>query len=244
MKRFGLIGKKLSHSFSPPYFNQKFQNLGLTDYRYDSFELNSIDEINEVFAIKELVGLNVTIPYKTAVIDFLDDLDQSASAVGAVNVIKIEGSKRIGYNTDVTGFSESLHRWLPSSQANYKALIFGSGGASMAVRSALHTLNISYKIVSRTPNRGELSYIGANEYLDTHLLLINTTPLGMYPHVNQAPHIDYSKIGNQHYLYDLIYNPEKTLFLQHGESRGAQIKNGLDMLHIQAEESFTIWTKD
>ncbi len=241
MRKFGLIGKKLSHSFSQAYFSKKFIELNIEDHSYDLYELPSIEKIEKVLSDNELVGLNVTVPYKQEILPFLDSLDQSAKRIGAVNVIKIskDGSRK-GYNSDYYGFKQSLVKWLPSNKV-FRALILGSGGASKAVRVALEDLKISYKIVSRTPKEGEVGYEEVEHLLVDHKLIINTSPLGMSPHIGSYPNIPYELLNSNYYLYDLVYNPETTEFLKRGLEKGAKIKNGLEMLHLQAEESWAIW---
>ncbi|MEQ8925815.1 MAG: shikimate dehydrogenase [Fulvivirga sp.] len=242
MRQFGLIGKKLSHSFSKNYFTEKFNLLGLDDHSYELFELSSIEQIKAVFETKNIEGLNVTVPYKEDVIPYLDGLDQSAEKVKAVNVIKITNGKNVGYNSDYIGFKNSLNNWLPQ-QYQGTALILGTGGASKAVSCALSDLKIPYTFVSRKPTANEISYQEASSLLPQAHLIINTTPLGMAPDTNTCPDLDFNQITSEHYLYDLVYNPEETLFLAKGKSKGASIKNGLEMLHLQAEESWKIWNK-
>lgn len=241
MRRFGLIGRKLSHSFSQKYFQKKFKELDLLDHHYDLFEIDSISLVNEILNLQDLQGLNVTVPYKEEIIPFLNELDDSAKKVGAVNVVKIVNGNKIGYNSDYYGFKQSLEEWLPTN-FNKKALVLGTGGASKAVTTALSDLKIEYKCVSRNPIKDEISYSETDDYLnDQFHLIINTTPLGMSPNINSSPEINYNLLTNEHYLYDLVYNPEITLFLKLGESQGASVKNGLEMLHLQAEESWRIW---
>jgi len=243
-KVFGLIGATVSHSFSKAYFDEKFFREGLRDHHYELFPLNNIKEIEALINdTKGLTGLNVTLPYKEQVIEFLDEVDPVAKRIGAVNVIKIKDGKRKGFNTDADAFYETLEKWLPKDKT-FKALVLGSGGSSKAVREALKKLNIDFKIVSREGGKGDLTYADVEKkpkLLTDSLLVINTTPLGMHPKTDNMPPIDYEKIGADHFVYDLIYNPARTLFLQKAEMRGATIKNGLEMLHVQAEKSWTIW---
>ena len=238
--KFGLIGKDISYSFSKNYFTLKFKKLGLNDYEYVNFDLKSIDEFKDLI-IKELKGLNVTIPYKENIIEFLDEIDEEAKLIGAVNTIKIDKRGNLkGYNTDVYGFEESLKPRLKKSHK--KALVLGTGGASKAVCYVLDKLNIDYLIVSRTPEKTQISYTDLNRsLLEKHTIIINCTPLGTYPKVEEYPKIPYDCITKKHLLYDLIYNPEKTRFLKEGEKRGADISNGLKMLELQAEKSWNIW---
>lgn len=241
MKKFGLIGKKLSHSFSQAYFSKKFKELDLPDHIYDLYEIPSIENIEGILKDSKLIGLNVTVPYKEEVIPFLDSLDQSAQRIGAVNVIKVCSDGCIkGYNSDYYGFKQSLEAWLPASK-KMQAFILGSGGASKAVKIALEDLNISYKIVSRTPKDNEIDYSVLKSQFAEYQLIINTSPLGMSPDIESCPNISYELLDSNYYLYDLVYNPETTLFLKKGLAKGAKIKNGLEMLHLQAEESWSIW---
>lgn len=244
MKVFGLIGKKLSHSFSKNYFETKFKQLNIADqHTYELFELNTIDEIKQLLKRDNLVGLNVTVPYKQEVIHFLDELDQSAKKVGAVNVIRLENGIAKGYNSDYFGFKRSLENWLQGKQIK-NALILGSGGASKAVSAALNDLDINSKVVSRSDDAGDITYRELNhapKLLGKYKLIINTTPLGMYPVVDEAPEVPYAEANDTHWFYDLVYNPEETLFLKRAKAQGANTKNGLEMLHLQAEKSWEIW---
>lgn len=243
-KIFGLIGATVSHSFSKSYFDEKFFREGLRDYHYELFPLTNIADLEPLLKdTKGLTGLNVTIPYKEQVLKYLDEVDGFAKKIGAVNVIKITDGKLKGYNTDSEAFYETIEKWLPKDR-EMKALILGTGGSSKAVLEALKKLKIEFNLVSREPRKGVITY----EYVDKHpklvsesLLIINTTPLGMSPHTETMPSIDFEHIGPDHYVYDLIYNPARTMFLQKAEMRGATIKNGLEMLHIQAEKSWLIW---
>lgn len=241
MKQFGLIGYPLSHSFSKGYFTQKFQQEGIADCQYDVFPLEKIDDFIALCdSYKNLAGLNVTIPYKEKIILFLDQLSEEAAEIGAVNTIKFIDGKKIGYNSDCYGFEMSLRPMLKPHQAS--ALILGTGGASKAVEYVLKKLNIHYQYVSRKKSGTAISYDDLNESIIQHsTIIINTTPIGMYPNVDAAPQIPYQFIGESHLLYDLVYNPEKTQFLKEGELRSAQTKNGLEMLYLQAERSWEIW---
>ncbi len=247
MKQFGLLGYPLSHSFSKGYFTEKFRKEGI-DAVYDNFALPSITELPELIAYSPfLTGINVTIPYKQAVIPYLDALDPVAEAVGAVNVIRILRSpelRLIGYNSDVIGFRESIRPLITAlGEASPKALVLGTGGASKAILYALKQLDIESVLVSRKPAIGQLTYedLTAAHYNYFHII-INTTPLGMYPKIDTCPPLDYSQLGPSHLLFDAVYNPEKTLFLQKGEKQGSKIKNGLEMLHLQAEAAWNIWS--
>lgn len=240
-KQYGLIGFPLSHSFSKGYFAEKFKKENISNCQYDTFPLEQITDFPLLCTQqKNLVGLNVTIPYKEQVIPFLDDLDAEAKAIGAVNTIRFHQGKKIGYNSDCYGFEMSLKPLLKSHHTN--ALILGTGGASKAVEYVLQKLGITYKYVSRTKQASMLTYDALQTInFQDYTLLINTTPVGMYPNIDAKPDIPYSEITDKHLLYDLVYNPEETCFLKEGKLRGATIKNGLEMLYLQAERSWQIW---
>ena len=247
MDKYGLIGYPLKHSFSVNYFNEKFNSEGI-DAEYVNFEIPSINELPDV--IKDnpnLKGLNVTIPYKEKVISYLDELDKDAQAIGAVNVIKIirqpKGKyKLIGYNSDIIGFTESIEPLLEPHHK--KALILGTGGASKAVFHGLKNLGIEAKYVSRTPATGMLSYEELTpEIMAEYTIIVNGTPVGMYPKVDFCPDIPYEYLTPNHLLYDLLYNPNVTLFMKKGEQHGAKTKNGLEMLLLQAFAAWEIWHK-
>lgn len=244
MKMYGLIGYPLTHSFSKQYFVEKFQKEGVTDCVYDMFPIKSIDEIaNLLKENPEIKGLNVTIPYKQLI---LQHLAESEIPVGlnACNCIRIKQGKLTGYNTDVLGFERSFLPHLKSCHTS--ALILGNGGAAKAVKFVLQKLHIGYKIVSRKIHDGsDSTYQELNEkIINEHKIIINTTPLGTFPNIGDCPDILYRFLTPEHFLYDLVYNPEKTLFLQKGEARGALIKNGYEMLVLQAEESWRIWNEE
>lgn len=243
-KVFGLIGSTVSHSFSKAYFDEKFFREGLRDYHYELFPLESIKELESLLKdTKGLTGLNVTIPYKEQVLPYLDEVDGFAKKIGAVNVIRIRDGKLEGYNTDSDAFLETLQKWLPTGKT-FKALILGTGGSSKAVQEALKKMKIDFKLVSREKRKGVITYDDLEKdakYFNDSNLVINTTPLGMSPNTETMPPIDFEKLGPEHYVYDLIYNPARTMFLQKAEMRGATIKNGLEMLHVQAEKSWRIW---
>jgi shikimate dehydrogenase len=245
--QLGLIGKSLSHSFSKSYFENKFKEENLTNNSYELFELKSIEEFPELIRNNpDLVGLNVTIPYKESVIPFLDELDETAKEIGAVNTIKVskEDGKTIlkGYNTDAKGFGLSIKPFLKNTHE--RALILGTGGASKAVNYVLKNLGITTLFVSRNPQENELNYKDINEYvMKFHKLVINTTPLGMSPNKDTFPEIPYELLNESHTLIDLVYNPEQTQFLTKGKQEGTEILNGLSMLQHQANESFNIWKK-
>lgn len=242
-RRFGLIGYPLSHSFSKKYFTEKFAKEGLNDHVYDLFPIASIDELPGLLAKHDdLVGLNVTIPYKQQVMKFLD-ASNLPKGVEACNCIRIENGKLTGNNTDVTGFEISFKQLLQPHQK--KALVLGNGGATVAVIYVLKKLNIDYDIVSRKVHDGStLTYNDVSvAVVKQHPIIINTTPLGTFPNVEECAPIPYEAITSDHYLFDLIYNPSETLFLKKGKEKGATIKNGYDMLEIQAEESWKIWNQ-
>lgn len=244
MPTFGLVGRSLAHSFSQTYFTQKFYNGGLEDYRYELFELASASELPGLLARHpDLAGLNVTIPYKEQVWPYLTDVASSAARVGAVNVIEIKADgSLIGHNTDYVGFRESLRPFYPLPEAGGRALVLGTGGAAKAVGVALQELGIGYWLVSRDALGPHLTYAELTpEIIAAHPLIINTTPLGTYPDVDACPPLPYAALTPRHYLYDLVYNPRETLFLQKGREAGAHTKNGFDMLERQAEAAWAIW---
>ena len=244
-KLFGLLGKNISYSFSRGYFTEKFNKLDLKKYKYVNFDLQKIEDFrNVILEHKDLNGINVTIPYKEEVIPFLDKLDKIAAKIGAVNTIKFtkRGSLK-GYNSDVVGFESSI---LPLLKKHHKkALILGTGGASKAVEYALKKNKISYKLVSRNPEgKKEISYYAlTQEIIENYTIIINCTPLGTSPKIEKCPDIPYQFITKNHILYDLIYNPEITTFLSKGKQKEAITKNGLEMLQLQAEESWRIWNE-
>jgi len=246
MRLFGLIGFPLSHSFSAIYFEKKFAREHISDTH---FRLFPIEEISKVLSLihhqTDLQGFSVTIPYKTAILPFINFLDTEAEAVGAVNCVKIVRNisevELTGYNTDVYGFRETLIPLL--RPFHRKALVLGTGGAAKAVCFVLEQLGISFRLVSRIAKMNNaLTYSEINEeIIHDNLLIINTTPLGMYPEINQCPEIPYQFLGNKHLLFDLTYNPSETLFLKKGRKAGASIINGLQMLEFQAEKAWEIW---
>ena len=246
MKTYGLIGYPLSHSFSKRYFTEKFKQENIPDCRYELFEIPSIAEFENLISnTKDLQGLNVTIPYKESVKDYLDDLDKSALKVGAVNVIKVQQDFLTGYNSDYFGFRKSLEKWVPNLDEK-KALVLGSGGASKAVKAVLQDLKIPFLIVSRSRVKGDIIYDDLERdksFYDQYSIIINTTPVGMSPDVDNAPSLNYHWVMEDHFFYDLVYNPEETLFLKEGKKKGAKIKNGLEMLVLQAERSWEIWNE-
>ncbi|MEX0314410.1 MAG: shikimate dehydrogenase [Allomuricauda sp.] len=238
--RYGLLGRSISYSFSQGYFTEKFKNLGLNDHSYENFDISEISNLNSILKQDNLRGFNVTIPYKEEVIPFLSSLDDTAREIGAVNTIKITQDKLIGYNTDAYGFQKSLEPFLKHHHTN--ALILGTGGASKAIKYVLEKLGITPIFVSRTKKEGQLTYQELNEsIIATHTVIVNCTPLGTYPNIMEKPSIPYHLLSDQHLLFDLIYNPEKTTFLKEGELKNASICNGLDMLKFQAEKAWEIW---
>ena len=245
-KLYGLLGYPLVHSFSQNYFNQKFESENI-DAEYINFEIPDVGMLMEVVAENEnLNGLNVTIPYKEQVIPFLDEIDPAASEVGAVNVIKFirgkDGLRLKGYNSDIIGFTDSIKSLLkPHHQS---ALVLGTGGAAKAVSYSLRKLGLEVQLVSRRKSAITLVYeeLTKND-LKTHKVIVNTTPLGMYPNVDTCPDIPYRYLTSQHLCYDLIYNPDETLFLKNSRLAGAQVKNGLEMLLLQAFASYSIWNQ-
>ena len=241
--KFGLIGKGISYSFSRNYFLEKFQKLGLHEYKYYNFDIPEIEEFPFILYHKEheFRGLNVTIPYKESVMKYLDEIDDDAKKIGAVNTIKIsDDNKLIGYNTDVYGFKRSIEPLLKNHHK--KALILGSGGASKAVTFALQKLDIECKSVSRKNAENKLLYSMLNEQIiQEYLIIINCTPVGTFPIIEEAPNLPYEFITNRHLMFDLIYNPQETKFLKEGRNKNAVLKNGYEMLQLQAEKSWEIW---
>lgn len=244
MRQFGLIGRTLSHSFSQTYFTQKFYSLGMSEHQYDLFELATVDQLPALLAAHpDLVGLNVTVPYKETVVTYLDDLATSANRVGAVNVIERTADGRLrGHNTDYIGFLQSLRGFYPNPAPDTRALVLGDGGAAKAVRVALNELGIKHWSVTRTPLSAGLTYDDLTPALvAAHRLIINATPVGTYPLIDECPRLPYAALTSQHYLYDLVYNPTETLFMAKGKAAGAHVKNGFEMLCLQAEAAWEIW---
>ncbi len=247
MKTYGLIGYRLGHSFSRSFFTEKFANENLPDHEYVNFELDSIEEFPKVFNQgKDICGLNCTIPYKQQIIQFLDEIDVEAAQIGAVNTVKIinQNGRRIlkGFNTDLYGFEHSLRPMLEAKQR--KALILGTGGASKAIKFLFDKMGIAYlsATTKEVPGEKEIRYNQLTEDLmNEYLIVVNATPLGTFPKVDTCPDIPYQFITKDHVLYDLVYNPEETLFLKKGKAQGAKTKNGLEMLHLQALRAWEIW---
>lgn len=242
MRQFGLIGFPLSHSFSKRFFTEKFEREGLTDCRYDLYPLQSIEELPGLLKkIPALEGLNVTIPCKKQVLPFLNDREGIPSSLDACNCIRIRDGKLTGYNTDIFGFRQSLQPLLQSH--HQKALVLGNGGASAAVIHVLRQLKIEFELLSRQLHTGSTCRYSdlTKEMTESHTLIINTTPLGMHPDTESCPDIPYQYLSSKHLLYDLVYNPGITSFMQKGMQKGATVKNGEEMLILQAEESWRIW---
>lgn len=240
MRQFGLIGYPLSHSFSQKFFTEKFLKENIVHANYDNFPIPSIESFTALWKENpNLEGLNVTIPYKKEVIAFLQHSSPVVQAIKACNCIRKFNNELYGYNTDVIGFEKSLLPFLKPHHTH--ALILGTGGAAAAVQWVLQKLNIQFQVVSRKAN-ANLSYERLTKSIvEAHTLIINTSPLGMYPNTNESPPIAYDAISAKHHLYDLVYNPTETLFMKNGLAKGATVQNGLAMLHIQAEESWAIW---
>lgn len=244
MKVYGLIGYPLTHSFSKSYFTSFFEREKNRDCRYENFPLQSLTQIKQLLELhRNLVGLNITIPYKKAVLYYLDEASEEVKRTGACNCIKIKDGKFYGFNTDVKGFENSLRKYLQPHHD--RALVLGTGGAASAVTYVLQKLNIPATSVSREPGPGKTTYARLNKkVVDDHKLIINTSPLGMHPDIDNYPNIPYEHLTSSHFLFDLIYNPEKTEFLKKGEAKGSLILNGHEMLVIQAEESWRIWNDE
>jgi len=245
-KLFGLLGKNISYSFSRNYFTNKFNDLGYKDHKYVNFDLQEIKELTEVLATnkKALGGINITIPYKQEVMAFLDTIDEDAEKIGAVNTIKfLENGQLKGFNTDYYGFKNSIQPFIKKHHT--KALILGAGGASKAIAYAFEKMDIAYKFVSRKKRNPEVFTYEeiTSEVIEEYTIIINCTPLGTYPNIETRPDIPYEHLTKNHLLYDLTYNPEETTFLKLGKEKGATIKNGLEMLALQAEKSWEIWNE-
>jgi shikimate dehydrogenase len=244
VRQFGLIGFPLSHSFSKGYFSNYFSTENILDTQYENYPIESIDLFKSLWENNpSLQGLNVTIPYKKLVIPFLQHPSSVVQSIQACNCIRLYDGALYGYNTDVIGFEKSL---LPSLKPHHqKALIFGTGGAATAVAWVLKKLGIAYQLVSRTASEGCIAYESLSpEVIEAHTLLIQTSPVGMYPNVDEAPNLPYEAITSKHHLYDLIYNPAETKFLTMGAAQGATTQNGLEMLHLQADASWEIWNSE
>jgi shikimate dehydrogenase len=249
MKTFGLVGYPLGHSFSKKFFTEKFENEGLTDHQYINFEIDSIARFASIFdQYDNIAGLNCTIPYKQQIMTFLNEIDDEARQVGAVNTVKImntpQGMRLKGFNTDIIGFERSIKPML--GPQHKKALILGTGGASKAVKHVLSKLGIAYVSASIENElfENEIRYEAIDEaFIKDHLVIVNATPLGTFPHNDTCPQIPYNAITENHVLFDLVYNPDVTLFMQKGAEKGAKTKNGLEMLHGQALAAWEIWNR-
>ena len=236
MKKYGLIGKKLGHSFSREFFNEKFKQLNLKNHYYENYELENLLGLKELIKKNNLNGINVTIPFKEKILKYLDIIDNAAKQIGSVNTIKIKNQKLIGYNTDTSGFEQSIIKLIKNRKS---ALILGSGGSSKAVQYALKKNNINTTIISRKNEKNYNNLI--KEDIINNLIIINTTPLGMYPNIETCPEIPYEYLSHKHLVYDLVYNPKKTLFLKKAENQNCNITNGFEMLKNQANEAWKIW---
>ncbi|MDE6779329.1 MAG: shikimate dehydrogenase [Alistipes sp.] len=241
MREFGLIGRTLGHSASQRYFTAKFERESVADCTYSLFELPNIDDVRTLLAgHPDLCGFNVTIPYKREIIPYLSDMSFDARNIGAVNCVRREGERLIGYNTDVDGVRRSFDELLGSESP--KALVLGTGGASQAVQYVLAERGMEYALVSRDGVRGNMTYGEVSaEVMDEYRLIINATPVGTYPAVDEAPMLPYAFLTPSHYLFDLVYNPPVTQFLDYGRQRGAHILNGETMFRAQAESAWRIW---
>lgn len=244
MKIYGLLGFPLSHSFSKSFFREKFEKEGISDCRYENFSVENIEKaVAYLKNLKKLSGFNITIPHKRNIMKFLDEASPVCRKIQSCNCVKITNGVWSGHNTDITGFSESISPLLKPLHA--RALVFGTGGASRAITYALEELGVQYQLVSRKPSREVMTYDDLTpEIIHTHHILINTTPVGQFPDIEKAIPIPYEGITSMHLAYDLIYNPEETLFLKKAKSQGATVVNGKEMLIIQAEESWRIWNDE
>ena len=239
-RKFGLIGKNIDYSFSKKYFSEKFKKENL-DCTYSNFDIKNISLIESILQKNGISGYNVTIPYKQEIIKFLDEIDEVAKAIGAVNTIKKIDNKNIGFNTDCIGFEKSLIPLIENKKPD-SALILGGGGASKAVKYVLKKIKINYSTVSRKEGKSEFIYENLNDVIINRFkMIINCSPVGTFPNINKCPNIPYKHLTKEHVLYDLVYNPIESLFLRRGRELGCKTKNGLEMLEIQANESWRIW---
>ena len=239
-RKFGLIGKNIDYSFSKKYFSEKFKKENL-DCTYSNFDIENISLIESILQKNGISGYNVTIPYKQEIIKFLDEIDEVAKAIGAVNTIKKINNKNIGFNTDCIGFEKSLIPLIENKKPD-SALILGGGGASKAVKYVLKKIKINYSTVSRKEGKSEFIYENLNDVIINRFkMIINCSPVGTFPNINKCPNIPYKHLTKEHVLYDLVYNPIESLFLRRGRELGCKTKNGLEMLEIQANESWRIW---
>ena len=235
---FGLIGKRLSHSFSKDFFTQKFKKLNYKSHRYENYEIDNLNKLRELIKKNQLSGLNVTIPFKQKIIKYLDEIESNAREINSVNTIKVENNKLIGYNSDIQGFENSF---IPIIGKRQKAIVLGNGGASKAVQFVLKKNKIKYIIVSRSGNK-KFEDITNSDVISSQII-INTTPLGMYPDINTYPNIPYHALSSNHLIYDLVYNPEETIFIKKAKEKNCLVINGLEMLINQANISWEIWQK-
>lgn len=248
MRTFGLIGFPLTHSFSQNYFTTKFEQEAIKDSTYELFPLENIDDVRLLFEVdKNLCGLNVTIPFKESIINYLDELDPVAEAIGAVNCIKIEDPEftriKKGFNTDWLGFRDAISPLLQNHHS--KALILGNGGSAKAIAYALKEMGIEFINITRNALPGLKTYSEIdNSMMEEFNIIINCTPVGMFPNINSAPNIPYEQLTQHHICFELIYNPQTTLFMQKAQSQGAIVKNGLEMLHLQANHAWNIWNEE
>ena len=235
-KNYGLIGTKLKHSFSKDYFERKFKSLNYKNHSYKNFEINNLNSLRELISKNNLSGLNVTIPFKEQILKYVDDLDDSAEKIGSINTLKVNNNKITGFNTDADGFEKSFK---PLIENRNGAIILGNGGASKAVQYVLTKNKINFKVISRS---GEIKYENlSNLDIVENLILINATPLGMYPDVHSCPKIPYNFLSEKHLVYDLVYNPKETVFLQKARKQKCKVTNGYQMLLNQADLSWKIW---
>jgi shikimate dehydrogenase len=246
MPAYGIIGYPLTHSFSKKYFDEKFVAEKITDARFGSYPISSISEFPSLLAKEpDLKGLSVTIPYKEQVLQYATELSPEVAEIGAANCLRIHGDQVTAFNTDIIGFERSFVKHL--QPGHDKALLLGTGGASKAVQFVLKKLGIKFLVVSREKKdlTGYITYKDVTgNFISEYRIIINASPVGMFPNVDNCPGLDYAHINSQHYLYDLVYNPEKTMFLKRGEEKGATIQNGFEMLLIQAEENWRIWNEE
>ena len=241
-KIYGLVGKNINYSFSKGYFLEKFKKEEISDSDYLNFDIDRIDLIEDIFKNNKLSGLNVTIPYKEKIIPFIDELSPVAKEIGSINTICFEDSRKIGHNTDIYGFDKTLSE-INIGNINY-ALVLGTGGASKAITYVLSKRKIKYNLVSRSKKENSILYKDLDvNIFNQHLLIINSTPLGTHPNIEEFPDIPYHFLDNKHFLYDLVYNPLETIYMKKGIEKGARVINGLKMLEYQAEKSWELWSK-
>lgn len=240
MKKFGLIGRNIGYSFSRKYFAEKFKNLSITDCSYENFDIENITSVPDILTLPQLIGVNVTIPYKQEIIPYLDEISEEAQTIGAVNTITIQNGKTKGYNTDAFGFRQALeHHWNPCIHQNAKALILGDGGAAKAIHFVFNKMNIPWTTVSR---KSEIHFENLSHHMvSEHLLIIQCTPVGTFPNVEEVLPFPFEAITQQHFIMDLIYNPSETLFMKKCKEKGAAVINGEEMLIGQAEKAWEIW---